>query len=1657
MNHCSNLTRRTLLILLCFSTTDLVLSTGGHVPENVHAFPRFIDHEHDSFSITPAENQLRRFSLYTDIDILSENSGATTITVTAELDGGLAFTAAQTITVTVTGSGVSSAVDFTPVSTFDIVIPANERSGSATFTLIPEDDTVDEENETITISSTSSLVTGTDSISLLDDDPAPTGISLSRNPFVAHEDGGAQRFTVTATVNGSTTYGAVQSLPITVEGTLVATAVDFVAVPDFTIEIPGGAQSGSASFTLTPINDSVDETAETIMVSSSSSLVTNSFTFLLQDDDFPPRGINIRVSPNVAYEDLGEQEIEVFLDIFGFTTYATDQIIPLTVTGTGTAGVVGFSPVANFNVTLPAESSETSSTFTITPRNNLIDEKNERITISSSASQITGSATINLIDDDVPPENIRLSARPSVIEEGDGPTSVTVTATIGNQTTFAQSTSIPITVSGSENAGVVEFSSVSGFSITFPPNESIGTATLIITPFDDDEVNDDEVITLLSTNSSVINSATITLVNNDADPMIDLSVVPNSISENDGPTTITVTATIENSQTPAQDLEIPIAVTGSGKDDAVDFVPVPDFNLILNAGMLTGSTIFTLSPIDDFQDESDEIITIASNIRLVTQNATVSIIDDDDPAEIQISLNPETIYEERGVQKVAVIGTITNGSAFSQDHSVPVLTRGSGKPDAVDFEPITDAFLLFKPGDLESAITLDITPVDDQESESNETITIFSTDEHVKAPVDLLLINDDIEPDGVLLSVSPSTIREDAGATNVTITGTVQGNTRYAVRQTILIDITADNNPNSVAFQSVQRIALTIPEGASEGKIEFEILPQDNTSYQPNGIVTVSSASELVSGIAEIILENDDAPPTGVILAVSPSSISESDGTTPLSIEATIEGGTTFITENILVISVEESSETAAVDFTPIPDFELIIPAESSSASVVIELTPEDDLQDEQDEIVTFSTPLVPLPVTLKIVDDDAEPEGITVSLDPTEISEDAGKTDVTVTVHVNGSTRYATDRLLNLMSADSGMPNVVRYALTGPTNLLLPAGQERASTTIIVQPEDNVLDEGDETLTITISDDHIKSSANLSLIDDDAEPGEFVLAVSPEIVTEGDGSTIINVTASITGTTRYTSVQTLTFSVSEMAEGGVQFRSVPDFAIEVPAGADAGNGSFTLTPIENTIPESDATIVISASHKGMNIRATILLQDDDQPTNRIADVNVNLLPEVTRAIIASSVGAVSERIQTYRGRPSNRQRSDFSSGLSRIAMRLQNDKRYWHPLESTSISQFKNASLATSLIKRITLWGHADYRALSGNGINDLVDYDGGITAIYVGVDLSFDDFLAGVSIAQFGGDLSYEHRGGANRRALTTPVRGDYQISTRTLTPYVTWSWNPRSKIWAMGSLGSGDVEISDPETTVEETNTSLIAYAAGVDLKLIQARNDFSLAVKGAVWGGQMNLDENSSRISELDADVYRFLTSLEGAYQIHLPDQGLFQPFVETGLRGDLGDGQTGAGLEMGGGVRLSVPSMGLRITGRGHVLVLHGKNINEWGFGGVLSFAPHGNSGPALELRSTTGDHLQNALEIWQDTRWESRSRYMDRNTRIQSRLSYGFVTKNGIVKPYTGVDLSYGIITQMGAAYRIGERINIQLETVYPIHSHIPGSSPTIRSSIILR
>ena len=133
----------------------------------IHAFPRNDRGSAQGWSYPPAivtltDNDVPSTGIALTVDPIEvdEGDGPTAVAVTATLNESVRAMRTNVV-VGVAGSGDAAAVDFAPVSTFTIRIAAETLSGRARFTLSPEDDAVDEANETLTVSGTADLpVTG---------------------------------------------------------------------------------------------------------------------------------------------------------------------------------------------------------------------------------------------------------------------------------------------------------------------------------------------------------------------------------------------------------------------------------------------------------------------------------------------------------------------------------------------------------------------------------------------------------------------------------------------------------------------------------------------------------------------------------------------------------------------------------------------------------------------------------------------------------------------------------------------------------------------------------------------------------------------------------------------------------------------------------------------------------------------------------------------------------------------------------------------------------------------------------------------------------------------------------------------------------------------------------------------------------------------------------------------------------------------------------------------------------------------------------------------------------------------------------------------------------------------------------------------------------
>ena len=156
-------------------------------------------------------------------------------------------------------------------------------------------------------------------VTITEDDRASTRIDLSISSEQVREGGGAQRLIVTGTLDGIA-VGQTTTVTLAVaDGT--ATSADYSAA-GATLTIGASATSGTATVTITPVNDTMDEDPdETVIVSATTTsslfLSPSSFTVTIIDDDGPPTGIDLTVSPSRFSENAGSQPVEVTAALTG--------------------------------------------------------------------------------------------------------------------------------------------------------------------------------------------------------------------------------------------------------------------------------------------------------------------------------------------------------------------------------------------------------------------------------------------------------------------------------------------------------------------------------------------------------------------------------------------------------------------------------------------------------------------------------------------------------------------------------------------------------------------------------------------------------------------------------------------------------------------------------------------------------------------------------------------------------------------------------------------------------------------------------------------------------------------------------------------------------------------------------------------------------------------------------------------------------------------------------------------------------------------------------------------------------------------------------------------------------------------------------------------
>ena len=1054
---------------------------------------------------------------------VSEDGGGRTVTVTATLASG-ARTEATAVALTVSGSGDPGAVDFAPVTPFTLTITANQTSGQATFRLTPENDSVDETDETVTVSGAvaalPALVVNPATLTLADDDVPSDAIALTVNPTDVSEGVGAlgATVTVTAMLNRGARAEATE-VEVSVTGNTATAGTDFAAVDSFTLTIPAEAASGQASFTLTPADDDIAEGAETIAVSGAEvvdagqtpapvALPVSPATLTLTDNDTASTAIALSLTPMEVAEGAGATDVTVTAAL-NAGARTTETEVTVTVAGGSAVAGADFTAADSFTLTIPANADSGEAMFTLTPTDDDIAEGAETIAVSGTevvdagqtptpvALPVSG-ATLTLTDNDTVSTAIALSVSRTQFAESDAAAEVTVTAML-NAGSRTADTELSVSVAGN-TADAGDFAPVASFPLTIPATQITGAATFTLTPVADRIEEGTETITVSGRVSSgqtlPVSSAEITLTDVfTASTEVTLTVRPATVSERVGSRGQLVNVFAEMSAgARTAETVIRVTVSGSGAEGAVDFEPVQAFDLTIPANNTGGAATFSLKPVDDEVDETDETITVsgavAALLALTVNAATLTLTDDDTASDaIALSLDRTEIAEGDGATTLTVTATL-NGNARTSATAVEIAVSGSGVESAVDFTAVESFTLTIPPNQMSGEERFTLTPTDDTADETDETITVAGAVPALLAltvsPATLTLTDDDTAPS---VSIGDASVGESAGPLIFEVTLSAASEKTVSVGYATASGAGQDGAAAGSDFTTTTG-TLTFLPGVTSQDIEVPVLPDDLDESDETLAIAImigaGSADDLTLGDAAAvgtIVDDDDE----VQVSVADASAGEGEG----SIVFTVTLSRAFSQQVQVDWSATGDTATAGVDYTaPATPATLTFSPPETEKTITVSLL--DDEQDEADE--TFHLDLSnPVGVAIgtaratgTIVDDDVPT--VTISPLTAEVTEGA-PASFTVT-RVNH--RQIPLTVLVDVTQDGDFLDGA-----APTDLSFPA--DRDSVMLEVETDDDRTDEADGSVTAMLRADAANyvlgspSSATVT-VKDDEEPAISVV-----------------------------------------------------------------------------------------------------------------------------------------------------------------------------------------------------------------------------------------------------------------------------------------------------------------------------------------------------------------------------------------------------------------------------------------------------------------------------------------------------------------------------------------------------------------------------------
>ena len=1048
------------------------------------------------------------------------------------------------------------------------------------------------------------------------------------------------------------------------------------------------------------------------------------------------------------------------------------------------------------------------------------------------------------------------------------------------------------------------------------------------------------------------------------------------------------------------------------------------------------------------------IVGITDASELTARSVNILLIDNE-AIFVSLAADVSEIMEAGGLtQDVEVTATLTGKLP---GNTTIKLAKSGTATKGVDYMVAGEGSIEIGAGATEGSAMLMITPVDDflAEKEGSETIVIGGSAGSLRvSSTTITLIDNNLIPLEYVM-VDPNEIGEaDSAGTVVTIMvklmGTSSDTTYIGLDKSM-----GTAKPGDDFTVMAESDEFMIAPGDSTNSKMVTITPVNDEEIEGQEEILVAAWAMTGEGVQigetvfhGIVLHDDDGGdverPLVSLSVDNPMLVEGVDQT--ITITATANG-TLPIPQVIALVPVIDQSTIGLADapalfakFATPPGVIITILPNETTGEMVIPVMTVDDMVFEGDEVGVLigsilGTETTTNPIVLTLLDNDAPT--VTLTTSSGALSESGGAQQVTIAAEMTSGA--VTSPTMISLAVEDGTATSADYSATGGV-ITIPAGMTSGSGDLsITVTDDDAYEPDNETIMVTAGYRTHMGLADVTLTIEDNFVAPAVISGLPGISLEAGDSWTGDVASSFSG-------KALTYSASSAGDAASATISGSALSITgerkgsarvtVVATNAAGNASFEMDVSVTAIAAEQMVYTDILAAMGRNVMSSVSQTIGGRFSVNAAERQIALANRRVNGMASSMEALISltgtpQATTKYGITDENSQRYNRQQVSTRELMR---GSSFYYALDDAPDSHM-GGGLAW------TIWGAGDWNAFEG-APTATSSYDGTLTSGYVGLDVSKTaSWIAGVAVGRTMGTADYD----------VTVTDGTLETTLNSIYPYVHWT-GPGCciEVWGIGGFGTGEAEANSMTSDLSMSlgmvgvRAQLVGGASGgLDLDLIGDAGITKLSTSGG----------ESASLSDLEASVQRVRIGLEASRTSDMGNGMLVTPFAQVAGRYDGGDGQTGNGLEVAGGLRIAGGRAGLEARGR--LLAMHtGDDVKEHGVSVVAYVRPMGSGGQGLSmsLAPRMGADTEMTNNMWReeptsDVRLSSRS-----GAAVKAEIGYGLVhpmMSSLLVTPFGTMDMAGDDQRRMRLGARFGSIGTTSVLSFELAGERIEGSSRT--------